>query len=141
MTVADTPDPAGRTTVLYIDDDETLGVLLRKNVEQQGFIIVSALDGQSSLALLAAGGIDAVALDHYLLGETGLDVLPQIVREANHPPVVYVTGLGETSIAAEALKRGADDYLTKNVSSDFFELLGAALKQAVARARGGGVDL
>lgn len=79
MRVADTPDPAGRTTVLYIDDDETLGVLLRKNLERQGFIVVSALDGQSGLALLAAGGIDAVALDHYLLGETGLDVLPALV--------------------------------------------------------------
>jgi len=139
--VGDTPDPASRPTVLYIDDDETLGVLLRKSLERQGFTVVSALDGHSGLALLAAGGIDAVALDHYLLGETGLDILPQIVREADHPPVVYVTGSGETSIAVEALKRGADEYVTKNVSSDFFELLGVALKQAVERARGRGADI
>ena len=128
-------DTAGGTTVLYIDDDEALGVLLRRNLGRRGFTVLSAFDGPSGLALLASGRIDVVILDHYLLGETGLDILPQIVQQANHPPVVYVTGSGEKSIAVEALKRGADDCVTKNVSSDFFDQLSVALDRAVQAAR------
>ncbi|WP_426237160.1 sensor histidine kinase [Pararhizobium sp. DWP1-1-3] len=123
------------TTILYIDDDEALGVLLRKNLARQGFTVVNAIDGKSGLARLEEGGIDVVALDHYLLGETGLDILPVIVEMPDHPPVVYVTGSADASIAVEALKRGADDYVTKSVSTDFVDLFVAALNQALERAR------
>ena len=123
------------TTILYIDDDEALGVLLRKNLARQGFKVVNALDRKSGLARLAEGGIDVIALDHYLLGETGLDILPVIAEMPDHPPVVYVTGSGDASIAVEALKRGADDYVTKSVSTDFVDLFIAALNQALERAR------
>jgi two-component sensor histidine kinase len=123
------------TTILYIDDDEALGVLLRKNLARQGFRVVNALDRKSGLARLAEGGIDVIALDHYLLGETGLDILPVIAEMPDHPPVVYVTGSGDASIAVEALKRGADDYVTKSVSTDFVDLFIAALNQALERAR------
>lgn len=125
----------GEMRVLYIDDDEALGVLLRKNLTRQGFQVITALDRQSGMDILANGGVDAIALDHYLLGETGLDILPAIIAMPDHPPVVYVTGAGEASIAVEALKRGAEDYVTKSVSAEFFDVLGTALRQALERAR------
>lgn len=125
----------GEMRILYIDDDEALGVLLRKNLTRQGFQVITALDRQAGMAVLEDGGVDAVALDHYLLGETGLDILPAIVAMPDHPPVVYVTGAGEASIAVEALKRGAEDYVTKSVSAEFFDVLGTALRQALERAR------
>ncbi len=127
--------PKSGNRILYIDDDETLGILLKKNLGRLGFEVVTVLDGMTGLALLAGGEIDAIALDHYLLGETGLDILPEILKRPDHPPVVYVTGAGDMSIAVQALKCGADDYVTKNVSTDFFELLAAALNQALERAR------
>ncbi len=126
-----------RTTgsrILYIDDDETLGVLLKKNLGRLGFDVVTVPDGMTGLALLAGGDIDVIALDHYLLGETGLDILPEILKRPDHPPVVYVTGAGDARIAVQALKAGADDYVAKNVSTDFFELLATALNQALVRA-------
>lgn len=131
----DAPQMVDGATILYVDDDEALGFLLRKNLSRLGFNVISATDGRSGLARLAEGGIDAIALDHYLAGETGLDILPSIVSDSDHPPVVYVTGSGDTSIAVEALKCGAEDYVTKNVSSDFFQLLGVAFRQALERAR------
>lgn len=123
------------TTILYIDDDEALGALLRKNLARRGFRVINAIDRASGFAKLAAGGIDVIALDHFLLGETGLDILPAIEDIADHPPVIYVSGSGDASIAAEALKRGADDYVTKSISTDFIDLLVAALKQALERVR------
>lgn len=129
------PGDDREATILYIDDDEALGVLLRKNLSRQGFTVINALDRQSGLSRLAMGGIDVIVLDHYLLGETGLDILPAIISRPDHPPVVYVTGAGDASIAVEALKRGADDYVAKSVSSDFFDLVAAAVRQAMERER------
>lgn len=124
-------------TVLYIDDDEALSVLLRKNLGRQGLKVVNASDGKSGLERLDEGGIDAVALDHFLMAETGLDILPQITSRPNHPPVVYVTGVGETGVVAEALRRGAVNWVTKNISSEFFVQLAEALTEAVKRHRDG----
>jgi two-component sensor histidine kinase len=121
--------------ILYIDDDEALGVLTRRNLERRGYRIHLAADGASGLARLAEGDIDAIVLDHFLNGETGLDVLPRIVAMPDHPPVIYATGSGDTSVAVAALKAGADDYVLKGVSTDYLDLLAAALDQGLERAR------
>jgi two-component sensor histidine kinase len=131
------PDPAADAAIhiLYIDDDEALGVLMRKNMQRRGYQLHLAKDGASGLARLAEGGIDAIVLDHFLQGETGLDILPCIVSVADHPPVIYATGSGDAGIAVAALKAGADDYVLKGISADYFDLLAAALDQGLERAR------
>jgi two-component sensor histidine kinase len=121
--------------ILYIDDDEALGQLMRRNLERRGYQVHLALDSRAGLARLAEGGIDAIVLDHFLKGETGLDILPQIVAIPDHPPVIYATGSVDTSVAVAALKAGADDYVLKGVSPDYFDLLAAALGQGLERAR------
>lgn len=121
--------------ILYIDDDEALALLMQKNLGRRGFSLEWASDGASGLALLAEGGIEAVVLDHFLKAETGLDILPRIMEMPDHPPVIYATGSGDTSIAVAALKAGADDYVLKGISPDYFDLLAAALEQGLERAR------
>ncbi len=121
--------------ILYIDDDEALGLLMRRNLERRGYQVHLALDGRAGLARLEEGGIDAIVLDHFLKGETGLDILPSIVAIPDHPPVIYATGSVDTGIAVTALKAGADDYVLKGVSPDYFDLLAAALDQGLERAR------
>lgn len=121
--------------ILYIDDDEAFGVLVRRNLARRGYEVHLALDGSAGLAKLAEGGIDAIVLDHYLKGETGLDILPAIIAISDHPPVIYATGSVDTSVAVAALKAGADDYVLKGVSPDYFDLLAAALDQGLERAR------
>jgi two-component sensor histidine kinase len=121
--------------ILYIDDDEALALLMQKNLGRRGFALEWASDGASGLARLAEGGIEAVVLDHFLKAETGLDILPRIMDMPDHPPVIYATGSGDTSIAVAALKAGADDYVLKGISPDYFDLLAAALEQGLERAR------
>ncbi|MGO8565269.1 hypothetical protein ACC743_38450, partial [Rhizobium ruizarguesonis] len=77
-----------------------------------------------------------------LAGETGLDILPCITAMTDHPPFIYATGSDDTSIAVAALKAGSDDYMLKGISADYFDLLAAALEQALERAvhTGDGVD-
>ncbi len=121
--------------ILYIDDDDTLCALVRRNLERRGYQVHIAHDGLAGLTRLRAGDIDAVALDHFLGGELGLDLLRVILEEVGHIPVIYVTGSSDTGVAVSALKAGADDYVIKNATSDYVDLLAVALEQGLERAR------
>jgi two-component sensor histidine kinase len=125
----------GTLRVLYVDDDPALTRLVQRALARRGYTVATAADAASGLARIAEGGIDVVALDHYLPTGTGLDVLAELGTREGSPPVVYVTGSAETAVAVEALKAGAFDYVPKTVNDEFLELLGSAIDQAVDKAR------
>ncbi|TCT08079.1 two-component sensor histidine kinase [Aquabacter spiritensis] len=121
--------------VLYIDDDPGLGRLVRRKLSRLGFEVDLATSGVEGLARLSGGGIDAVALDHFMPGQDGLETLAAIRAMPDPPPVVYVTGTQESRIAVAALKAGAADYVIKEIENDFIELLGSAIEGAVQTVR------
>jgi two-component sensor histidine kinase/CheY-like chemotaxis protein len=100
-----------------------------------GYEVTCAVDGDAGLEALAAADYDVCALDHYMPGRDGLDVLPDIMAMTSPPPVVYVTGAQEGRIAVAALRAGAADYVIKDVSEDFTSLLRSALEDALFRRR------
>jgi len=118
--------------VLYIDDDPGLCRLAEKELTRHGYVVETATDGLSGLARLEQGGVDIIALDHHMPGKTGLELIPLIRKLPNAPPIVYVTGESEGRIAVAALKAGADDYVIKELSGQFFPLLRAALSASLA---------
>src|SRR5215210_4167021 len=117
--------------LLYIDDDAGLARLVQKNLGRQGYAVEVAHDGAGGLARIVAGGIDVVALDHYMPGQDGLETLARIRALSDPPPVVYVTGTQESSVAVAALKAGASDYVVKTVGEEFIPLLTAAIEQSM----------
>ncbi|MBO0661598.1 response regulator [Jiella sp. MQZ9-1] len=119
--------------VLYIDDDEVLRLLTSRALRRRGFEVETAADADSGLAKLREGGFDLAAIDHYMPGKTGLDALAMIAELPTPPPVVYVTGSEETSIAVAALKAGASDYVVKTVGDEFFDLLASSFRQSLER--------
>ncbi|RYB05114.1 response regulator [Lichenibacterium ramalinae] len=119
-------------SLLYIDDDPALGRFVQRQLGRLGHRVETAQDGDAGLVRLAAGGFDAVALDHYMPGRDGLDVLDAIRALPDPPPVIFVTGTSESRIAVSALKAGATDYVVKDVGGEFVELLEAAVRSAVA---------
>jgi two-component sensor histidine kinase/CheY-like chemotaxis protein len=128
-------DAEAMIRILYIDDDEALALLMRKKLAQRGFDVEWARDGTTALQRLSEGGVGSVVLDHFLKSETGMDILPRIIALPDHPPVIYATAPGDTGVAVAALKAGADDYVLKGISPDYFDLLAAALEQGLERAR------
>jgi DNA-binding response OmpR family regulator len=62
-------------SILYIDDDPGLTRLVQKALGRRGYLVEASSTGESGLARLALGGIDVIALDHYLPTGTGLDFL------------------------------------------------------------------
>lgn len=123
--------------LLYIDDDRGLSRLVEKELGRHGYVVACAPDGDAGLDILTAApdAFDVVALDHYMPGREGLDVLPDIVALPDAPPVVYVTGAQEGRIAVAALRAGAADYVIKDVSEDFTALLRNAVEHALQARR------
>lgn len=120
-----------RGRILYIDDDPGLARLVQRGLKARGYVVETAPDGAAGLARLAQGGIDAVALDHHMPGQTGLDLLPEIRTLPDAPPVIYVTGSEDSRVAVAALKAGAVDYVWKDLQGQFRELLGEAVDTAL----------
>jgi two-component sensor histidine kinase len=121
--------------LLYIDDDVGLGRLVERTFTRQGYEVLHAPSGDAGLAQLAQGPFDAVALDHFMPGKEGLEVLAAIQALPDPPPVIYVTGADEGRIAVAALKAGASDYVIKDVAGSFLELLRTSVEQALDAAR------
>ncbi|SON56157.1 Transcriptional regulatory protein AfsQ1 [Hartmannibacter diazotrophicus] len=121
--------------VLYIDDDSAFGRLVEKTLQRRGRSVVHAVSGDEGLALLGDAIFDVIALDHEMPGETGFDILQRLGPRSERPPVIYVTGHSDVRVAVLALKSGADDYVIKDLSEDFYDLLDAAISQSVERAR------
>ena len=114
--------------VLVVDDDPMMARLVRKILSDNGFDSVThAPTGREALEMVE--GVDVVLLDHQLPDTTGIEVL-EAIRARPHPPaVILITAHGNESLAATALRRGADDYLAKDIS------LGDLLPQVLERVR------
>ena len=101
--------------VLLVDDDPDLGRLVQHVLRTHGYQpAVQVATGREALSSLA--GIDIVLLDQQLPDTSGLDVLEAIRTRPAPPAVVLVTGHGNESLVAAALRRGADDYLAKDAA-------------------------
>ena len=77
---------------------------------------------------------DLVAIDHYMPGKSGLQLLDEIVALPDHPPVVFVTGNDDTAVAVKAIHAGALDFVVKTVGESFFDVLDGRFRQALSRA-------
>ncbi|MEZ5289533.1 MAG: response regulator [Vicinamibacterales bacterium] len=101
-------------TLLVVVVDATNRDLLSRRLRQQGYAVCLAADGAEALGVLATQPCDAVLLDVMMPGQSGLDVLAAIRRDAStrHLPVIMVTSKSETRDIVEALDLGANDCVT-----------------------------
>lgn len=122
-------------TILYVDDDLALARLAERQLGRAGYRIVHAVDAVSAMEGMDKGGIDLVVLDHYLGTGTGLDILHRLKDQGSDVPVIYVTGSSDATIAIDALKSGASDYVIKTVGEEFWPLMESAIAQGIANAK------
>lgn len=121
-------EPASEVRVLVVDDDPTMVRLAQGILRANGFGAVTAV-GSAREALEALAEADIVLLDHQLPDASGLEILDAIRARPHPPSVIMVTAHGNESLAAAALRRGADDYLAKDAS------LADLLPQVLERVR------
>ncbi len=103
---------ASSPNLLIVDDDETIQRLLVIAAQDLGWRPRATGSGHEALGQLDAG-IEAVVLDHGLPGMNGIETLIRIREMFPTLPVIMLTGLNDAETAVQALRAGADDYLTK----------------------------
>ena len=108
---------ARRDTVLLVDDSpETLGFLC-DSLDQAGFVVLIANDGEAALELVDQVTPDVVLMDALMPGISGFETCRRLKRDKqlSHLPVIFMTGLLETEHVIEGLASGGVDYVTKPI--------------------------
>ena len=98
--------------VLVVDDEKVIVKGLKFSLEQEGWQVDCAYDGEEALSLAGAHNYSIILLDIMLPKLTGLEVCQQI-RETSNVPIIMLTAKGEDMDKIMGLEYGADDYITK----------------------------
>ncbi|HSO93534.1 MAG TPA: response regulator, partial [Candidatus Dormibacteraeota bacterium] len=109
------PESEVRPLLLAIDDDPDNRAFLTKAVTKQGFEVVSAPNARDARRQLDSRRPALIFLDVQMPEESGLTLLPQMLRDFPDAVVVMMTAYGSEQVAAEALRGGADDYIAKPI--------------------------
>lgn len=126
-------------TVLIVEDELKITRLVRDYLEQAGFAVFEAADGQAALAVARAERPDMIVLDLGLPGMDGLDVTRRL-RETSSVPIIMLTARVEETDRIVGLELGADDYITKPFSpKELVARIRAVLRRADATLGGGEV--
>ena len=104
------------TTILIVEDEESLADPLAFLLRKEGFEVIIAGDGPTALVEFERNDIDIVLLDLMLPGMSGTDVCKQL-RATSTVPVIMVTARDSEIDKVVGLELGADDYVTKPYSS------------------------
>ena len=98
--------------ILLVDDEPLILKGLRYTLEQEGYEIITAADGEEALRIFFENSIDLVLLDVMLPKMDGIQVC-QRIRESSNVPILMLTAKGEDMDKILGLEYGADDYMTK----------------------------
>lgn len=116
--------------VLLIEDEKRLASSIQRGLEEEGYVVDVAADGESGLDLALANGYDALIVDWRLPGRSGKAVVEALRREGRRYPILMLTALGDVDHRVAGLDAGADDYVSKPFS---FEELLARLRALLRR--------
>jgi DNA-binding NtrC family response regulator len=118
--------------ILLVDDEPLNLDLLEQELSDLGYAIEKAQSGSAALDQISAAVPDLVLLDYQMPGMNGIEVLHEIKKTHAHLPVVIITAYGTIERAVEAIKSGADDFITKPFDPAHLALV---VNKALERAR------
>jgi two-component system, OmpR family, phosphate regulon response regulator PhoB len=125
--------------VLLVEDDDAISMVLRYNLEKDGYEVGLATDGEEALIMASERLPDLVILDWMLPKVPGIEVCRRLRAKSNarNIPIIMLTARGEETDRIRGLDTGADDYVTKPFSTT--ELL-ARVRAVLRRIRPGLAD-
>jgi len=121
------------TRILTVEDDERIRTAVRMALEDEGWEVVEADNGEDALLKFGQQPTDVVLIDIMLPGIDGFDVCRSI-RRVSDVPIVMVTARADTHDVVAGLEAGADDYLTKPFAP---KELSARIRALLRRSRAG----
>ena len=116
--------------LLVVDDEPSARAGLEKLLKQEGYTVTTAEDGAQALARFAETAADVVVTDLKMPRMDGLELLKKLREQDQDVPVIVCTAFGDVSTAVQAMRAGAEDYLTKPID---FDALAVAIERALER--------
>jgi DNA-binding response OmpR family regulator len=121
------------STILLVDDEDSIQTLLTYPLEREGYRVVQARDGEEALRRFGEEDIGLVVLDVMLPKLDGLEVCKRL-RSQSNVPIIMLTARGEELDKVLGLELGADDYITKPFSiREFRSRVRALLRRAATQ--------
>ncbi len=113
--------------VLFVEDDEDLGEIVKYNLEKEGFQVDWVLDGETALSKIQSEDYDILIIDIMLPKLDGIELTKRARREGKNTetPIIMLTALSDEDTKLVSFEEGADDYITKPFS----------IKELIARMR------
>ncbi|MBX3025126.1 sigma-54-dependent Fis family transcriptional regulator [bacterium] len=124
------PTPPPAWPALVVDDDVGVRQSLRLCLEPTGARVLGVGSAAAALEALERAHFDVVFLDLWLGADSGLDLLPEILRRQAEAGVIVITAFASFESAVEAMKRGAADYLPKPFTPDQVRLAAGRVREA-----------
>jgi two-component system phosphate regulon response regulator PhoB len=105
-------------TILIVEDEDDVAVLLRYNLEAEGFRVATAASGDEAVERIRDGVPDLILLDWMLPGLSGIELCRRwrAKEETARTPIIMITARGEEEERVRGLATGADDYVVKPFS-------------------------
>ncbi len=118
--------------ILVVDDDENLRWVLETQLEDMGYAVSTAEDGNQAVTVIEREPPALVLTDLRMPALSGIELLDKIRSEYSDVPVIIMTAFGTIQSAVQAMKAGAYDYLTKPID---YEELGLVVSRALEHFR------
>jgi DNA-binding response OmpR family regulator len=99
-------------TVMVVEDDDAIRLVLRTNLEDEGYRVIESVTAEQALLLMIDERADVVLVDLRLPGIQGLDLIRSL-RGTSQVPIIIVTAQTDSHDVVAGLEAGADDYVTK----------------------------
>jgi DNA-binding NtrC family response regulator len=106
------------TKILLVDDDDNLRWVTQTQLEEAGYAVTTAADGETAIASIERERPGLVVTDLKMPGMSGMELLDRIRSDDPDLPVIIMTAFGTIQNAVQAVKGGAYDYLTKPIDSE-----------------------
>ncbi len=116
-------------SIFIVDDDRGLLRLIEKALQRDGFVTTTAVTGKEALSWLSQNDADLMLLDLKLQDMEGKELIDQLTEIKRCLPFIIITGQGDERVAVDMMKRGARDYLVKDV--DFLQFMPEVVKHAL----------
>ena len=126
-------------TILLIDDDRTLRAVLAMQLEQMGYRIIEATQGQEGYEILQqlSDEIDIIVLDREMPVMDGMEFIQTLKQDTrfDHIPAIMVTGSGQPSQISQGIEAGVFYYLVKPIHYDVLSTLVSSAMEEFARIK------
>jgi heavy metal response regulator len=124
--------------ILLVEDEKKVSKFIKQGLEEEGFTVDTALDGEVGLSKSMSGKHDLIILDIMLPKIDGFEILKELRNEKINTPIIVLTAKDAITDKVQGLNIGADDYLTKPFA--FAELL-ARIKSLLRRGETKSIEI